>query len=199
MNAGKTTTLLQASYNYNERGMGTLLFIPAFYENKGTAKIESRIGIHSQANCFNQEFSFYHYIEEAVKSSLKKVKCIMVDEAQFLTKDQVSELCDVVDFLKLPVLCYGLRTNFMGEPFEGSQYLLSWADELSEIKGVCHCGSKAIMTLRTDGNGTVLTAGDEVSVDKKERYISTCRKHFKQKVAFCNDKEQSTDRKRHAG
>lgn len=177
MNAGKTTTLLQSSYNYQERGMETILFTPLIDDRFETGKIASRIGLTKEAVPFNQSFNFFTYVEKTQKT-LPKLKCILVDEAQFMTKEQVTQLTQVVDQLKLPVLTYGLRTDFLGEVFEGSRYLLSWADELTEIKTICHCGSKAIMNARIDANGTVVRQGKQVEIGGNDRYIALCRKHF---------------------
>ena len=177
MNAGKTTTLLQSSYNYQERGMDTLLFTPLIDDRVATGKIASRIGLTKDAVPFNQFFNFHIHVEKAQKT-LTKLKCILVDEAQFLTKEQVTQLTQVVDELKLPVLTYGLRTDFLGEVFEGSRYLLSWADELTEIKTICHCGSKAIMNARIDGHGHIVRKGKQIEIGGNDRYIALCRKHF---------------------
>lgn len=178
MNAGKTTTLLQSNYNYHERGMKTLLYIADFDNRGGYGKISSRIGLSHDATPFSADFDFYKDISEK-KTAL--LKCILIDEAQFLTKNHVQQLCRVVDQLKLPVLAYGLRTDFLGEPFEGSKYLLSWAEELIEIKTVCHCGSKAIMNARISKDGHMTFDGDQVEIGNNDRYIALCRKHYLEK------------------
>lgn len=177
MNAGKTTTLLQSSYNYQERGMDTLLFTPLIDDRVAVGKIASRIGLANDAIPFDRAFDFFGYIEKTQKT-VPKLRCVLIDEAHFMTKEQVMQLAQVVDNLKLPVLTYGLRTDFRGEAFEGSQYLLSWAEELTEIKTICHCGSKATMNARIDGQGHIVREGEQVEIGGNERYIALCRKHF---------------------
>lgn len=176
MNAGKTTTLLQSNYNYQERGMETLLFTPAIDIRYAQGLISSRIGLQAEAYAFENTFNFFDYITTKIRSI--PVSCVLIDEAQFLTKDQVWQLTQVVDDLKTPVLAYGLRSDFMGEPFEGSKYLLSWADDLIEIKTICHCGKKASMNLRLDHYGKVLREGEQIEIGGNDRYIALCRKHF---------------------
>lgn len=177
MNAGKTTVLLQSSYNYQERGMDTLLFTPAIDDRYEKGKIHSRIGLHALAISFDKQFNLFQFTEEQVKKN-PKLKCVLIDEAQFLTKNQVAHLTEIVDKLNIPVLAYGLRSDFRGEPFEGSQYLLVWADNLVEIKTICHCGRKAIMNARIDKNGCIIKTGDQVQIGGNESYVSMCRKHF---------------------
>jgi thymidine kinase len=177
MNAGKTTTLLQSSYNYQERGMDTMLFTPSIDDRFATGKIASRIGLVNDAIPFDQSFNFFEYIEKIQKTK-PKLKCILIDEAHFMNKQQVMQLSQVVDHLKLPVLTYGLRTDFAGETFEGSHYLLSWAEELIEIKTICHCGSKATMNARMDSQGKIVRVGEQVVIGGNDRYIALCRKHF---------------------
>ncbi|MBX3458171.1 MAG: thymidine kinase [Candidatus Paracaedibacteraceae bacterium] len=177
MNAGKTTTLLQSSYNYRERGMNTLLFTADIDDRFGHGKIASRIGLSSDAFVYKNDFNFFEFIESKKKVT-PNLKCILVDEAQFLSKDQVRQLCDVVDHLKLPVLTYGIRSDFQGELFPGSYYLLALADELIEIKTICHCGRKATMNARMNANGEFITEGEQVEIAGNERYISLCREHF---------------------
>jgi len=177
MNAGKTTTLLQSSYNYHERGMETLLFTPIIDDRFAPGKIASRIGLAKDAIPFDRSFNFFDYIQDA-RQQMPKLRCILIDEAQFMTKDQVSQTAQVVDHLKLPVLTYGLRTDFLGNTFEGSHHLLSWADELIEIKTICHCGSKAIMNARIDNNGKIARQGEQIHIGGNERYIALCRKHY---------------------
>jgi thymidine kinase len=176
MNAGKTTTLLQSNYNYRERGMETLLFIPAIDTRHKKGLISSRIGLVAEAHPFENDFNFFDYVRDYVRHL--SISCALIDEAQFLTKQQVLQLTQIVDELKIPVLAYGLRSDFMGEPFEGSRYLLTWADELTEIKTICHCGKKAIMNPRIDGNGKILREGEQIEIGGNERYIALCRKHF---------------------
>lgn len=181
MNAGKSTILLQSAYNYRERGMEVLLYTPAFDHRFGEGKVASRIGLHSSAMTFEADFDFY---EAAVlaQQQMKNLKCILVDEAQFLTKAQVHALTRVVDVLDIPVLAYGLRSDFRGEPFEGSQYLLILADNLVEIKTICHCGKKAIMNMRIDAAGNKVLEGQQRQIGGNEAYMAVCRKHFYQSV-----------------
>lgn len=178
MNAGKTTTLLQSSYNYHERGMQTLLYTPVIDTRYKEGVISSRIGLNSAAITFDNQFNFYADIEKR-RLGLGNLKCVLIDECHFLTKDHISQLTDVVDHLKLPVLTYGLRTDFLGETFEGSRYLLAWADELIEIKTICHCGSKATMNARVDKNGKIVRQGEQIEIGGNDRYISLCRKHYR--------------------
>lgn len=176
MNAGKTTTMLQSSHNYRERGMETLLFKPQIDIRDATdGKISSRIGLESEAHSFQHDFDFYAYLRDQIS---KKPKCILVDEAQFLTKAQVLQLAKIVDELNIAVLCYGLRTDFLGEPFEGSKYLLAIAEELSEIKTICHCGRKATMNMRIDENGNAVREGDQIEIGGNDRYVATCRRCY---------------------
>jgi len=178
MNAGKSTVLLQSSYNYQERGMGTLLFTPAIDNRYGEGKVHSRIGLHAEAIAIDSKFNLYDYAATAI-IKIKNLKCVLVDEAQFLSKEQVIQLSDIVDEFKIPVLAYGLRSDFRGEPFEGSQYLLALADNLIELKTICHCGRKATMNMRIDEQGRKVETGAQVEIGGNERYIATCRKHFK--------------------
>ena len=178
MNAGKSTSLLQSSYNYKERGMRTLVLAPAFDDRYGTGKVTSRIGIESEATTFTRETDLFALAKASHME--KSLHCVLIDEAQFLTRDQVFQLSDVTDKLNIPVLAYGLRTDFQGEPFEGSKYLLAWADNLKELKAICHCGSKAIMVLRMDESGNAVTEGSQVEIGGNDRYVSMCRKHFKE-------------------
>ncbi len=182
MNAGKSTTLLQSDYNYNERGMETILFTPKLDDRFEAGKIHSRIGLHAKAIAFASDFDLLSCIKNKMKT-LRKLACVLVDEAQFLSKEQVEQLSDVVDTLKIPVLAYGLRTDFLGNLFPGSQHLLGWADEISEIKTVCHCGKKAIMNVRIDENGNAVTQGSQIFIGGNDTYLATCRQHFKQMQA----------------
>ncbi|MDH5502002.1 MAG: thymidine kinase [Gammaproteobacteria bacterium] len=179
MNAGKSTALLQSSYNYRERGMNTLVMAPLLDDRYGTGKVTSRIGIETSATVFNKDENLFDIVDAQHRD--EPLHCILVDEAQFLTRDQVFQLSEVTDRLGIPVLAYGLRTDFQGEPFEGSKYLLAWSDTLSELKAICHCGSKATMVLRLDGDGNAVTEGSQVEIGGNDRYISMCRKHFKKK------------------
>jgi len=179
MNAGKSTALLQSSYNYRERGMNTLVMAPLLDDRYGAGKVTSRIGIETNATVFNSDENLFDIVDAQHRE--EPLHCILVDEAQFLTRDQVFQLSEVTDRLNIPVLAYGLRTDFQGEPFEGSKYLLAWSDTLSELKAICHCGSKATMVLRLDGDGNAVTEGSQVEIGGNDRYISMCRKHFKSK------------------
>lgn len=180
MNAGKSTTLLQSSYNYQERGMNTLVYTAAIDDRYGLGKVTSRIGISQQANLFSETTNLFDEIKST--SEQNPLHCILVDEAQFLTKQQVYQLTDVVDHLKIPVLCYGLRTDFQAELFEGSQYLLAWADELEELKTICHCGKKAHFVIRMNEKGEAVCDGDQIQIGGNDTYLSVCRKHYKEKL-----------------
>ena len=180
MNAGKSTTLLQSSYNYQERGMNTLVYTAAIDDRYGLGKVTSRIGISQQANLFSETTNLFDEIKSA--SEQNPLHCILVDEAQFLTKRQVYQLTDVVDHLKIPVLCYGLRTDFQAELFEGSKYLLAWADELEELKTICHCGKKAHFVIRMNEKGEAVCDGDQIQIGGNDTYLSVCRKHYKEKL-----------------
>ncbi|ODN42908.1 thymidine kinase [Piscirickettsia litoralis] len=177
MNAGKSTTLLQSSYNYQERGMNTLLFTPQIDNRTSTTEIHSRIGISAEAISFTADDNLYHLTKEQLEQ--EQIHCVLIDEAQFLSKDQVFQLTEITDKLNIPVLSYGLRSDFLGEPFVGSQYLLAWADVLNEIKTVCHCGRKASMVIRLDEHGNPVKKGAQVEIGGNDKYISMCRKHFK--------------------
>jgi thymidine kinase len=178
MNAGKSTSLLQSSYNYRERGMNTLVLAPNFDDRFGVGKVTSRIGIDAQATTFSTGDDLLAAIKS--RNEQKPLHCVLIDEAQFLTKEQVFQLGEVTDNLDIPVLAYGLRTDFQGEPFEGSKYLLAWSDNLKELKAICHCGSKATMVLRVDADGKPITGGSQIEIGGNDRYVSTCRKHFKE-------------------
>ncbi|MBU0744713.1 MAG: thymidine kinase [Gammaproteobacteria bacterium] len=179
MNAGKSTALLQSSYNYNERGMDTLLLAPAIDTRYGAKKITSRIGLQAEATTVSNNEDLYQLIAQSLNKN-NNIKCILIDEAQFLTKKQVQQLAYVTDDFNVPVLAYGLRTDFMGEPFEGSKYLLALADQLIELKTICHCGRKANMVLRTDDQGNILREGDQIVIGGNDHYIAVCRKHFRE-------------------
>ena len=176
MNAGKSTNLLQADFNYRERGMATMLWTAGHDDRSGTGKIASRLGLEAEANAFSGEVELFDaVIHELLK---RKLDCILVDEAQFLTAAQVFQLCRVADPLKIPVLCYGLRTDFLGALFPGSAALLALADALIELKAVCECGRKATMNLRVDGEGQAVSAGAQTEIGGNDRYIALCRRHF---------------------
>ncbi len=177
MNAGKSTTLLQSSFNYQERGMNPVIYTAALDDRFGVGKVASRIGLESDAHLFSADTDMFQNI--AALHQQQPRHCILIDECQFLSKQQVYQLTEVVDKLGIPVLCYGLRTDFMGELFEGSQYLLAWADKLIELKTVCHCGRKANMVIRTDEAGNPIQQGDQVAIGGNERYVSVCREHYK--------------------
>ncbi len=177
MNAGKTTSLLQSSYNYKERGMNTLVMAPEIDDRYCKGKVKSRIGLETEAITFVSGDNLYEVIEQQLRES--PLHCVLIDEAQFLTKDQVFQLGEVTDTLNVPVLAYGLRTDFQGEPFEGSKYLLAWSDNLKELKAICHCGSKATMVVRMDQHGNAVQEGSQVEIGGNDRYVSMCRKHFK--------------------
>ena len=179
MNAGKSTTLLQSSYNYKERGMDTLVISPLIDTRYGNNTVTSRIGLQGEAVSFNRDEDLYQYITDALQKN-KNIKCVLVDEAQFLTKQQVQQLANITDDFNIPVLAYGLRTDFMGELFEGSQYLLGLADQLIELKTICHCGRKATMNARIDESGKILREGEQVVIGGNESYIALCRKHFRE-------------------
>jgi thymidine kinase len=177
MNAGKTTTLLQSSHNYAERGMSTLLLKPQIDDREGTTRITSRIGLEGDAYCFSATEDLYRFVEQHHKS--ETLHCLLVDEGQFLTAPQVDQLAEIVDRMRIPVLVYGIRTDFQGELFEGSCRLLALADELREIKTICHCGSKATMVLRLGVDGRPMQTGEQIQVGGNETYVSMCRKHWK--------------------
>jgi len=178
MNAGKSTLLLQASYNYRERGMRTLLFIAAIDDRAGLGRIASRIGLAADATPFRASDDLFSLI--ASEQGREPVACVFVDEAQFLDEAQVWQLARVADRLGIPVMTYGLRTDFRGELFPGSRALLAIADELREIRTICHCGRKATMVARMDENGSVVSAGDQVDVGGNEKYVSYCRLHWEE-------------------
>jgi thymidine kinase len=176
MNAGKSTALLQASYNYKERGMNTLVLAPTLDDRYGTGLVTSRIGLQSKAVSILPDEDLFARVSSLIVE--KPLHCVLIDEAQFLSKKQVLQLGRISDHLDIPVLAYGLRTDFQGEPFEGSKYLLAIADNLKEIKAICHCGSKATMVIRQDPDGNVITSGKSVEIGGNDRYVSMCRKHF---------------------
>ncbi|MCZ8151103.1 MAG: thymidine kinase [Rhodobacteraceae bacterium] len=180
MNAGKSTLLLQASHNYREGGMATYLITAQFDNRAGHGRIASRIGIGEDADTFAPGEDMF----EKLKARLEKgpVACVFVDEAQFLSKDQVWQLARAVDDLKVPVMCYGLRVDFQGNLFPGSAALLAWADEMREVRTICHCGKKATMVIRRGPDGRALTAGEQVVIGGNETYVSLCRKHWREAV-----------------
>jgi thymidine kinase len=197
MNAGKTTVLLQSAHNYRERGMTPMLFTPKLDDRYGEGWIKSRIGLQAKATIFTAEDDLF----EATRSQLEdhNIHCVLVDEAQFLTREQVYQLSEIVDRLNIPVLCFGLRTDFQGELFEGSKYLLAWADQLTEIKTICHSGRKANMVVRVDDEGYALKEGAQIEIGGNERYVSVSRAEFKkvfiggQRIKFIEPVKVETD------
>ena len=189
MNAGKTTGLLQAAFNYRERGMEVLLFTAALDNRFGTGQIASRIGLKETAHLFSASDDLFARISalcaaqetthESAQESTQEIACIFFDEAQFLSYDQVWQLARVVDELKLPIMAYGIRTDFQGRLFPGCQALMAIADELREVKTICHCGRKATMVVRADAAGYAVTQGAQVEVGGNDRYIPLCRKHWR--------------------
>ena len=178
MNAGKSTALLQSNYNYNERGMDTLLFLPKVDADANKNKIHSRIGLIADAISVDMSFDFFEYVQNF--KNKKKVDAILIDEVQFLTKDQVRQIFKISDTLNIPSMCYGIRTDFRGELFEGSSELLALADNLIELKTVCDCGRKATMVVRLDESGKVITAGEKIQIGGNDTYKVYCRKHFRE-------------------
>ncbi|MEO7063460.1 MAG: thymidine kinase [Dokdonella sp.] len=178
MNAGKTTTLLQSAYNYAERGMRTLILTPQLDTREGDSVVASRIGLRASAQRFAREDDLLAITRTDITAN-GKLDCVLVDEAQFLSKAQAWQLSDIVDALGIPVLAYGLRTDFRGELFEGSRYLLAWADNLIEIKTICHSGRKATMVVRVDEHGRAVSDGPQVEIGGNDRYVSVSRAEFK--------------------
>ena len=181
MNAGKSTLLLQASYNYRERGMATYLLTAAFDGRAGTGRIGSRIGIGADADTYTPETDLFTTLERQLRKG--PVHCVFIDEAQFLTDAQVWQLARAVDDLGVPVMCYGLRVDFQGKLFPGSAALLALADEMREVRTICHCGKKATMVVRQDDAGNVLKEGAQVQIGGNETYVSLCRRHWREAMA----------------
>jgi thymidine kinase len=181
MNAGKSTTLLQADFNYRERGMRTMLFTAGIHDRGGKGVIDSRIGLMQPATAFDEDTEIGAMV--AAAHATGPIACVLVDEAQFLTTAQVAQLAHIADVVGVPVLAYGLRTDFRGELFEGSARLLAIADALIELKSVCVCGRKATMNLRVDGEGDAVAEGQQTEVGGNERYIALCRRHFTEALA----------------
>lgn len=181
MNAGKSTVLLQSSYNYHERGLRTLLFVPAVDTRAGVGRIQSRIGLHADALPLPADEDVFAHVKAA--HAAQPVACVLVDEAQFLTPVQVDQLADIVDRLDIPVLCYGLRTDFQAKLFPGSAALLGLADTLTELKTICHCGRKATMNLRVGPDGRAVKEGAQVEIGGNDRYVAMCRRHFREALA----------------
>ena len=178
MNAGKSTLLLQASHNYIERGMQTYLLTANFDDRAGMGRIGSRIGIAAEAETYSSSCDLFEKIAARLASG--PCACVLIDEAQWLTREQVWQLARAVDDLGVPVMCYGLRVDFRGELFPGSAALLALADEMREVRTICHCGRKATMVIRVDAEGRALTEGDQIEVGGNDRYISLCRRHFRE-------------------
>lgn len=178
MNAGKSTSLLQSSYNYRERGMNTLVLSPMVDDRDGRGVVASRIGLKTEATVIRPDDNVYEVIERHHNN--QHLSCVLIDEAQFLKREQVFQLGEVCDRLNIPVLAYGIRTDFQGEPFEGSKYLLAWADNLKELKAICHCGRKATMVIRRDASGKAVKEGAQIEIGGNDLYESTCRLHFKE-------------------
>ncbi|MEP2735842.1 MAG: thymidine kinase [Erythrobacter sp.] len=181
MNAGKSTTLLQADFNYRERGMHTMLWTAALDDRSADKAIESRIGLGASADRFGPDTDLWAAISE--HHADQKLDCVLVDEAQFLSPAQVWQLARLADESGIPVLCYGLRTDFQGELFPGSAALLGIADSLVELKAVCHCGRKASMNLRVDESGAAIKQGAQTEIGGNDRYVALCRKHFSEALA----------------
>ena len=177
MNAGKSTHLLQSSYNYNECGLRTVLYTAKIDDRYAKGKVSSRLGINADAYLFTETTHLMDEVNTLKESG--EIACVLVDEAQFLTKVQVKQLTDIVDELTIPVLAYGIRTDFLGQTFSGSAALLAWADKLVELKTICHCGRKANFVIRISEDGKAVTSGEQVEVGGNERYQALCRKHFK--------------------
>ncbi|MHA3976234.1 thymidine kinase [Halovulum sp. GXIMD14794] len=180
MNAGKSTVLLQASYNYNERGMQTYLLTAAFDHRSGEGRIASRIGISAEADGFTAQTDLYRKIEDRLAQG--PIACVLLDEAQWLTEEQVWQLARAVDDLDVPVMCYGLRVDFRGKLFPGSAALLALADEMREVRTICHCGRKATMVVRMGPDGKALREGPQIQVGGNETYVSLCRRHWREAV-----------------
>ena len=177
MNAGKSTSLLQSSYNYQERGMNTVIFTANLDDRYAKGKVTSRIGIDADAQLFDAKTDLFQQTNQLISN--QQIHCILIDEAQFLSTPQVIQLTDIVDKLNIPVLAYGIRTDFLGQTFTGSAALLAWADKLIELKTVCHCGKKANFIIRFDENGNAVSSGSQVQIGGNDMYESVCRKHFK--------------------
>lgn len=182
MNAGKSTVLLQAAHNYRERGMEPFLLTAQLDDRAGEGKIASRIGISDEAQTFSAEDNLFAVLQQRLEQG--EIACVFIDEAQFLTKDQVWQLARAVDDLKVPVMCYGLRVDFRGELFPGSAALLALADEMREVRTICHCGKKATMVVRHDENGNALQDGAQVQIGGNESYVSLCRRHWREEMGL---------------
>lgn len=185
MNAGKSTLLLQSRYNYEESGMHTVVLSPKIDDRFEANHVVSRIGLKAPAIGFDANDDLFNIV--AHQHEKQTINCLFIDEAQFLTKAQVFQLTEIVDELNIPTLAYGIRNDFQSEPFEGSIYLLTWADELAEVKTICHCGRKANHVVRQDAKGNVMKAGSQIEIGGNDKYVSLCRKHFKE-VYYTDEK-----------
>jgi thymidine kinase len=197
MNAGKSTTLIQADFNYRERGMQTMLWTAAHDDRSGAGVIGSRVALSAPARTYSAEVDLFEAVADEQKR--RKLDCVLVDEAQFLTRDHVLQLCRISDEVGIPVLCYGLRTDFLGELFEGSASLLALADSLIELKAVCECGRKATMNLRVDAEGHAVAAGAQTEIGGNDRYIALCRRHFFERLRECEARQLSLGLARRPG
>ena len=191
MNAGKSTTLLQADFNYRERGMETMLWTAKLDDRAGVGTIGSRIALNAPANTFTAEIDLFFEVTEERKR--RGLHCVLIDEAQFLTRAHVEQLCRLADEVGIPILCYGLRTDFQGNLFEGSAALLALADTLVELKAVCDCGRKATMNLRVDEDGHAVAAGAQTEIGGNDRYVALCRRHFFERLRDCEARQLSLD------
>src|SRR5437764_5788225 len=191
MNAGKSTTLLQADFNYRERGMETMLWTARLDERAGAGVIGSRIALSAPAHSFDEDVNLLAGISDELKR--RELHCILVDEAQFLTQPHVLQLCEVADKLSIPVLCYGLRTDFQGKLFPGSAALLALADSMVELKDVCDCGRTATMNLRVDAEGHAVAAGAQTEIGGNDRYVALCRRHFFERLREGEARQLSLD------
>jgi len=188
MNAGKSTVLLQSSYNYHERGMRTLLFMPAIDTRAGLGRVKSRIGLEAAAITLQPDDNIFTHVyaehtTPRAGAEPPAIACVLIDEAQFLTRRQVEQVTEIADQLNIPVLCYGLRTDFQAQLFPGSAALLALADSLIELKTICHCGRKATMNLRIGPDGRGVKEGAQVEIGGNDRYVAMCRRHFKAALA----------------
>ena len=191
MNAGKSTILLQSDYNYRERGMRTWILVPAIDSRHGSGKVTSRIGIQADAETFHATDNLHAKI--SARHADGELDCVLLDESQFLTRSQVRQLARVADELDIPVLTYGIRTDFQGNLFEGSAELLGWADSLVELKTICHCGRKATMNMRIDASGRAVKEGSQVQIGGNDRYQAVCRRHFREGMSRRNENELPLD------
>jgi thymidine kinase len=191
MNAGKSTTLLQADFNYRERGMETMLWTAKLDDRAGVGTIGSRIALNAPANTFTADIDLFEEVSEERKR--RGLHCVLIDEAQFLTRAHVEQLCRLADEGGIPILCYGLRTDFQGNLFEGSAALLALADRLLELKAVCDCGRKATMNLRVDEQGHAVAAGAQTEIGGNDRYVALCRRHFFERLREGEARQLSLD------